>query len=71
MARGVICAPVIYVYVTMYQFLPCHSKKILLLLVNRKTRGFKGTKGDVEGSEVGIRGSSGTSRDFKGSSDDK
>ena len=23
--RGVICAPVFYVYVTMYQFLPCHS----------------------------------------------
>ena len=32
MARGVICAPLFYVYVTMYQFLPCHSNKILLLL---------------------------------------
>ena len=32
MARGVICASVFYVYVTMYQFLPCHSNKILLLL---------------------------------------
>ena len=33
MARGVICAPVFVYVTTMCQFLPCHSNKILLLLL--------------------------------------
>ena len=32
MARGVICAPLFVYVTTMYQFLPCHYNKILLLL---------------------------------------
>ena len=36
MARGVICSPIFVYVTTMYQFLPCHSNKILLLLLLHK-----------------------------------